>query len=95
LTTLGEKLAMDRDRAERWIVDLIRNALLDAKIDSEEGCVVMGTGSTSVYEQVMEKTKELTARSGGLVVNLRGYMNDVRREKVRKERKAKEAMEAD
>mmetsp|Transcript_12648 Transcript_12648/g.21808 ORF Transcript_12648/g.21808 Transcript_12648/m.21808 type:complete len:524 (+) Transcript_12648:170-1741(+) len=93
LTTLGEKLAMDRDRAERWIVDLIRNALLDAKIDSEEGCVVMGTGSTSVYEQVMEKTKELTARSGGLVVNLRGYMNDVRREKIRRERKAKEAME--
>jgi len=90
LTTLGEKLAMDRDRAERWIVDLIRNALLDAKIDSEEGCVVMGTGSTSVYEQVMEKTKELTARSGGLVVNLRSYQNDVRRERLRKERQARE-----
>ncbi|KAL7555254.1 hypothetical protein ACHAWF_018912 [Thalassiosira exigua] len=95
LTTLGEKLAMDRDRAERWIVDLIRNALLDAKIDSEEGCVVMGTGSTSVYEQVMERTKELTARSGGLVVNLRSYMNDVGREKIRKEKRAKEAMEAE
>jgi translation initiation factor 3 subunit E len=75
---------MDRDRAERWIVDLIRNALLDAKIDSENGCVVMGTGSTSVHEQVMEKTKELTARSGGLVVNLRGYMNDIKRDKMRK-----------
>lgn len=91
LTTLGEKLAMDRERAERWIVDLIRNALLDAKIDSEEGCVVMGTGSTTVYEQVMEKTKELNARSGGLVSNLRGYMNDIKREKARKERQAKEA----
>lgn len=91
LATLGEKLAMDRDRAERWIVDLIRNALLDAKIDSEEGCVVMGTGSTSVYEQVMDRTKELTARSGGLVSNLRGYMNDVRREKARKEKEAREA----
>jgi len=93
LTTLGEKLAMDRDRAERWIVDLIRNALLDAKIDSEEGCVVMGTGSTSVYEQVMEKTKELTARSGGLVVNLRSYTNDVRREKIRKEKHATQSAE--
>ncbi|KAL9191238.1 hypothetical protein ACHAXT_000944 [Thalassiosira profunda] len=95
LSTLGEKLAMDRDRAERWIVDLIRNALLDAKIDSEAGCVVMGAGNTSVYEQVMERTKELTARSGGLVVNLRGYQNDVRREKARKARKAKEDMEAE
>merc|ERR1712170_162336 len=75
LTALGKKLAMNQEEAERWMVDLIRNADLDAKIDSEEGCVVMGTGSTSVYEQVMDKTKELTARSGGLVVNLRGYMN--------------------
>jgi hypothetical protein len=32
----------------------------------------------------MEKTKELTARSGGLVVNLRGYMNDIKRDKMRK-----------
>ncbi len=93
LATLGEKLAMDRERAERWIVDLIRNALLDAKIDSEDGCVVMGTGSTSVYEQVMEKTRELNARSSGLVSNLRGYMNDVRKEKAKRERKAREAME--
>jgi len=93
LTTLGEKLAMDRDRAERWIVDLIRNALLDAKIDSEEGCVVMGTGSTTVYEQVMDKTKELTARSGGLVANLRSYTNDVRREKNKRESKAREDTE--
>ena len=93
LTTLGEKLAMDRYRAERWIVDLIRNALLDAKIDSEEGCVVMGTGSTSVYEQVMEKTRELTARSGGLVANLRGFVNDVRREKMKKVRRERESME--
>jgi len=93
LTTLGEKLAMDRDRAERWIVDLIRNALLDAKIDSEEGCVVMGTGSTTVYEQVMDKTKELTARSAGLVANLRGYTNDVKREKIRSETKAREDAE--
>jgi translation initiation factor 3 subunit E len=91
LTTLGEKLAMDRERAERWIVDLIRNALLDAKIDSEEGCVVMGTGSMSVYEQVMDRTKELTARSGALVVNLRGYMNDLRREKNRRMAAAMEA----
>jgi translation initiation factor 3 subunit E len=83
LSTLGDKLAMDRDHAERWIVDLIRNALLDAKIDSEMGCVVMGTGSTSVYEQVMEKTRELTARSGALVVNLRGYMIDIKRDKIR------------
>ena len=42
LSALGKKLAMNETEAERWIVDLIRNADLDAKIDSEEGCVVMG-----------------------------------------------------
>ena len=89
LATLGEKLAMDRERAERWIVDLIRNALLDAKIDSEEGCVVMGSGSVSIYEQVMDRTNELTSRSSGLVSNLRSAMNDVRRAK---ERRAKESL---
>ena len=32
---LAEKLRMEQDRAEAWIVDLIRNAKLDAKIDSK------------------------------------------------------------
>merc|ERR1740139_149666 len=36
LNSLSQKLAMDQQHTERWIVDLIRNALLDAKIDSEE-----------------------------------------------------------
>ena len=95
LKDVGEKLAMDSERAERWIVDIIRSAMLDAKIDSEEGCVVMGAGTVSVYEQVMDKTKDLTARSAGLTSNLRGYLNDVKRAKIAREKKAREAMEAE
>ena len=34
---------MNYDDAERWIVDLIHNARLDAKIDSKMGTVVIGT----------------------------------------------------
>jgi len=33
---LASKLNMSRDDAERWIVNLIRNAKLDAKIDAKE-----------------------------------------------------------
>lgn len=33
---LAEKLDMTPEDAERWIVNLIRNARLDAKIDSEK-----------------------------------------------------------
>ena len=32
---LAEKLNMTNEEAEKWIVDLIRNARLDAKIDSK------------------------------------------------------------
>merc|ERR1712232_958855 len=84
LSALGEKLAMDQTRAERWIVDLIRNALLDAKIDSEEKCVVMGGETQSIYEQVMEKTRDLNLRSSTLAGNLNSMLNEARKEKAKK-----------
>ena len=90
LQALGEKLAMDQDQAERWIVDLIRNADLDAKIDSEEGCVVMGGSPQSIYEQVMERTRDLNVRSATLAQNLNNVLNEARKEKAKKERAARE-----
>jgi translation initiation factor 3 subunit E len=84
LSNLGGKLAMNEDEAERWIVDLIRNADLDAKIDSEQGCVVMGGSVPSAYEQVMEKTRDLNVRSAALSQSLRRYLNDARKEKAKR-----------
>jgi translation initiation factor 3 subunit E len=84
LKALGDKLAMDQEQAERWIVDLIRNADLDAKIDSTEGCVVMGGDPLSVYEQVMDRTRDLNVRSATLAQNLNSLLNDSRKEKSRK-----------
>jgi hypothetical protein len=108
LSTLSEKLAMSVDDTERWIVDLIRNADLDAKIDyhttsssassssssssdqnkqnSSGGCVVMGDNPQSIYEQVMDRTRDLNVRSSSLVHNLKYLLNDARREKMRRER---------
>merc|ERR1719420_1573875 len=63
ITMLAEKLNMTPEEAERWIVNLIRNAKLDAKIDSKLGHVVMGTQTTSPYQQLVEKTKMLSIRS--------------------------------
>merc|ERR1711862_949698 len=42
ISMLAEKLNMVPTEAERWIVNLIRQAKLDAKIDSQQGHVVMG-----------------------------------------------------
>merc|ERR1719431_2484699 len=63
----ADKLNMKPEEAERWIVNLIRNARLDAKIDSKQGHVVMGTQAKSPYQQVIEKTKGLAFRSQALI----------------------------
>ncbi|CAF4569812.1 unnamed protein product, partial [Rotaria sp. Silwood2] len=60
---LAEKLNMSPDEAERWIVNLIRNASLDAKIDSQQGTVVMGSQALSPYQTIIEKTKNLFNRT--------------------------------
>lgn len=38
---LAEKLNLNYEEAERWIVNLIRTSKLDAKIDTKTGTVVM------------------------------------------------------
>jgi len=60
---LAEKLNMTPEEAERWIVNLIRNARLDAKIDSKQGHVVMGTQAAAVHQQVIERTKGIMYRT--------------------------------
>jgi len=89
IEALSEKLAMPADEAERWIVDLIRNAFLDAKIDSNESCVVMGNTTPSVYQQVMAKTKDLTARSGNLATTLGQIVGEAKKDKAKRAREAR------
>ncbi|KAL4690948.1 hypothetical protein H8959_013909 [Pygathrix nigripes] len=72
---LADKLNMTPEEAERWIVNLIRNARLDAKIDSKLGHVVMGNNAVSPYRQVIEKTKSLSFRSQMLAMNIEKKLN--------------------
>ena len=53
---------MTAEEAEKWMVNLIRNARLDAKIDSKLGHVIMGNNAVSPYQQVIQKTKGLSFR---------------------------------
>ena len=50
--SLAERLGMDDESTELWIVNLIRGARLNAKIDSKAGTVVMQTQSLTPHEQV-------------------------------------------
>nr|XP_021499775.1 eukaryotic translation initiation factor 3 subunit E-like [Meriones unguiculatus] len=75
ISMLADKLNMTPEEAERWIVNLIRNARLDAKIDSKLGHVVMGNNAVSPYQQVIEKTKSLSFRSQMLAMNIEKKLN--------------------
>jgi len=63
ISRLAEKLNMNEKEAERWIVNLIKNARLDAKIDTKRGHVVMSDHATNAHQQVIEKTKHLQFRT--------------------------------
>lgn len=66
---LANKLNMDQYNAEKWVVNLIRHARMDAKIDSQANQVIMGVSVPSVYEQVVDGTKNLLIRAGALAQN--------------------------
>ncbi|KAF1808463.1 eukaryotic translation initiation factor 3, subunit 6 [Eremomyces bilateralis CBS 781.70] len=54
---LSTRLGLSQDEGEKWIVNLIRDTRVDAKIDFREGTVVMNHPPQSVYQQVIERTK--------------------------------------
>ncbi len=63
LNQLSASLNLTREQGEKWIANLIRDSKMDAKIDESEGTVIMNHPVTSVYQQVIEKTKGLSFRS--------------------------------
>ncbi|WZZ82052.1 hypothetical protein YC2023_102624 [Brassica napus] len=67
---LAEKLNLNYEEAERWIVNLIRTSKLDAKIDSESGTVIMEPTQPNVHEQLINHTKALSGRTYELVTQL-------------------------
>jgi hypothetical protein len=74
---LASKLHMPEEDAERWLVDLIRTASLDARIDSAGRQVIMSVPVTSVYQQIVDKTRDLTARTRALADSIESAVPDV------------------
>lgn len=70
LGSLAQKLGMERIAAEKWIVKMVSDAQLNAKIDSKSSHVILGAQPPDVYQQVIEKTKGLSFRSYVLAQNL-------------------------
>lgn len=74
LRMLAEKLNLSDEEAEKWMVDMVRGTAtgptLNAKIDSYAKQVIIAPPQRTAHKQVVEATKELTARTGVLNHNL-------------------------
>jgi translation initiation factor 3 subunit E len=66
LTDLGQQLGLEADAAEVWIVNLIRTAHLDAKIDYVTNTVEMGSKFPRLLEQLLDRAKSLSYQSYAL-----------------------------
>ncbi|KAF8449678.1 eukaryotic translation initiation factor 3 subunit E [Terfezia claveryi] len=54
---LSARLNLTQDEGEKWIVNLIRDTRVDAKIDTKDGTVLMNHPPQSIYQQVIERTR--------------------------------------
>eukprot|EP00009_Paramoeba_aestuarina_P008910 CAMPEP_0201508572 /NCGR_PEP_ID=MMETSP0161_2-20130828/1903_1 /ASSEMBLY_ACC=CAM_ASM_000251 /TAXON_ID=180227 /ORGANISM="Neoparamoeba aestuarina, Strain SoJaBio B1-5/56/2" /LENGTH=429 /DNA_ID=CAMNT_0047903287 /DNA_START=78 /DNA_END=1367 /DNA_ORIENTATION=- len=70
ITMIADKLNMTETEAERWIVNLIRHAHFDARIDSENNQVILGNQSSSVHQQLIDKTKSLSYKTNEMALGV-------------------------
>lgn len=80
LKMLGTKLQLSDEEAEKWMADMVRGAAngptLDAKIDSFGKQVIISPPIKSAHRQVVDATKDLTARSAVLASNLESVVKE-------------------
>lgn len=89
LSSLAAKLNMEVADAERWVVELIRVASLNAKIDCSENHVLMKVQYPSIYERVINTTKDLSFRSFLLATGLEQAMWESNKRKGKNDRKSR------
>jgi translation initiation factor 3 subunit E len=82
LTMLATKLQLTVEEAEKWMVNMIRGSAvgngipLDAKIDSSGKQVLMSVPSKTSQQVVVEKTRDLTHRTGILSAAIEAVIRD-------------------
>jgi hypothetical protein len=73
---LASSLNLKQSDAERWIIGLINDSKLDAKIDSASNHVEMAKSYPSIYSQIVSKTKHLTYQTHALHNQVREYYGE-------------------
>ena len=73
---MAKSLNLQQAEAERWIIGLINDSKLDAKIDSASNHVEMEKTYPSIYSQIVSKTKHLTYQTHALHDQVRDYYGE-------------------
>lgn len=94
INLLAQKLSLNAEEAERWIVNLIRNARLDAKIDSQANQILLGANTTSPYQQLIDKTKGLALRSVVLSNNIERARHNTQKKQQQQQQQRSEEVAA-
>ena len=80
LSTLSQKLEMTEDEAEKFMVDMVQKSsspsLNNAKIDSSSKQVIMASPNKGGQQDVVDRTRDLTVRSGMLSSNIDNLLKE-------------------
>mmetsp|Transcript_8442 Transcript_8442/g.16580 ORF Transcript_8442/g.16580 Transcript_8442/m.16580 type:complete len:458 (-) Transcript_8442:147-1520(-) len=63
ISTLAKRLNLDEKDTDKALVDLIRSAPFEGKINSKKNLLVVATEYPSIYQKVIDKTKGLAHRT--------------------------------
>ena len=61
-----------QEEAEKWIANLIKNAQLNAKIDSQAGTIIMHMEYPDLYDRLQSTIKDATSRTTALAHSILG-----------------------
>lgn len=65
---LKEKLDFDQNQAEKWVINLIHQAKMDATIDSDKNQIIMKPQQPSLYQSILSHAKETSNRTNQLTL---------------------------
>ena len=77
---LASKLSMDENEAEKWVVNMIRNAHFDARIDRAARQVIMSVNYPSIHQHVIAKTRDLSMRTKLLADSIESAIHEPQKE---------------
>eukprot|EP00823_Brevimastigomonas_motovehiculus_P002953 TRINITY_DN1772_c0_g1_i1.p1 TRINITY_DN1772_c0_g1~~TRINITY_DN1772_c0_g1_i1.p1 ORF type:complete len:462 (-),score=84.57 TRINITY_DN1772_c0_g1_i1:48-1394(-) len=76
MSLLAKRLEIPEENAEQKIVELIRNVRVDVKIDSKKNQLLMDPRYPSIYQQVIDKTENLSSRTAQLAQQVEKRLAD-------------------